>query len=173
MNGEQKLAVVESHLQEVMKILGIEESHDNQRTPYRIAKMWCNEVFASKDIPLLDFVDGLTSFPAPSDSPVTVKDIPFSSMCEHHWLPFFGKVDVMYVPNDNIIGLSKIPRIVKYASKKPQVQERLTKEIGNILRLAVNPREVVVRVHDVFHSCVSCRGVESYSTTDTEWRWKK
>lgn len=173
MNEEQKMAAIESHLKEVMNILGIKESHDNQRTPYRIAKMWAREVFSSLDANVADFLDTMATFPAPSDSPVMVKGIPFSSMCEHHWLPFFGKVDVEYVPDDKIIGLSKIPRIVKFCSKKPQVQERLTKEIGTMLKLAVEPKEIFVRVHDVFHSCVTCRGVESFSSTDTEWRWKK
>ncbi len=173
MNEEQKMAAIESHLQEVMNILGIKESHDNQRTPYRIAKMWAREVFSSLNKSEGDFLESMATFPAPSNSPVLVKNIPFASMCEHHWLPFFGSVDVKYVPRDKIIGLSKIPRIVKFVSRKPQVQERLTQDIGLLLKVAVNPTEIVVRVHDVFHSCVTCRGIESFSSTDTEWRWKE
>lgn len=108
-------------------------------------------------------------FEEPYDEMVLVRDIDFFSLCEHHMLPFFGKVHVAYVPAGKIVGLSKIPRIVKIFSRRLQVQERLTTQIADCFMKALKPRGVGVVV-EALHLCMSMRGVEkanAYTVTSS------
>lgn len=171
---------LEENIKEIMSSLGIDFDAHSKDTPRRLIKMW-REVFSSVRADTEKFKQELTLFPAPpmkfprgviDNDYVCVKDIPFHSMCAHHWLPFFGKCDITYLPNFYIIGLSKIPRVVKFCAKKPQVQENLTAEIGSLLVDVLNPLELEVSLHDVTHTCVSCRGVESFAETETKWSYK-
>jgi GTP cyclohydrolase I len=101
------------------------------------------------------------------DEMVIVKDIEFYSMCEHHLLPFFGKAHVAYVPNGKVIGLSKIPRLVDVFSRRLQVQERLTRQIGDAITEAIQPQGVAV-ILEGQHLCMMMRGVEKqHSATVT------
>lgn len=101
-----------------------------------------------------------------SDGMVIVKDIEFFSLCEHHMLPFFGKVHVAYLPTDKVIGLSKIPRIVDMFSRRLQVQERLTQQIAETIQQILNPRGVAV-VAEARHFCMMMRGVEKQHSGTT------
>ena len=103
-----------------------------------------------------------------SSDMVIVKDIDFNSVCEHHWLPFSGKVTVAYIPNESVIGLSKIPRVVKYFSKQPTLQEKLTKDIADYLNKHIKPYMIYVMAKST-HSCVKCRGAESDCETVTTY----
>ncbi len=94
---------------------------------------------------------------------VIVKDIDFYSLCEHHLLPFFGKVHVAYIPQDKVIGLSKVPRLVDVFSRRLQVQERLTNEIAETIDRKINPLGVAVVV-EATHLCMSMRGVEKQNS---------
>src|SRR6185369_2451664 len=94
---------------------------------------------------------------------VIVKDIDFYSLCEHHLLPFFGKCHVAYIPTTKVLGLSKIPRLVDVFSRRLQVQERLTNQIADVIRDAVNPMGVAV-VMEATHLCMSMRGVEKQNS---------
>ena len=87
--------------------------------------------------------------------------------CEHHFMPFMGTISVGYVPNKSIVGLSKIPRAVKFFSKKPQIQERLVQEIADYLNGIIEPKAIYVIARDSVHTCVLCRGAESECDTDT------
>jgi GTP cyclohydrolase I len=97
------------------------------------------------------------------DEMVIVKDIDFSSMCEHHLLPFVGKCHVAYLPDRKIVGLSKIPRLVEMFSRRLQVQERLTTQIATTLNEALQPRGVAV-VMEAIHLCMLMRGVEKQNS---------
>lgn len=164
---------VAEKVKEVMELLMIKPDENNVETPKRVAKMWL-EMFSSLYQDEEEFKKSLTLFPAPSRKEnITVRDIPFHSMCAHHWLPFMGKVSVTYTPDKKIIGLSKIPRIVKFCSRKPQVQENLTLDIVNMLRDILDPDYIEVKLYDVTHTCVTCRGVESFAETDTQFDYKK
>ena len=98
--------------------------------------------------------------------PVLVQDIEFYSLCEHHLLPFFGKVNVAYLPGDKIIGLSKIPRLVDVFARRLQVQERLTQQIAVTLEDILAPKGVAVSV-SAFHLCMAMRGVQKQSSQTT------
>ncbi|HBA93945.1 MAG TPA: GTP cyclohydrolase I FolE [Ruminococcaceae bacterium] len=134
-------------------------------TPKRVANMY-EEMFAGLDedpkqhLKLFDEVS--------NDEMVIVRDIPFSSMCEHHLLPFVGKAHIAYIPSNNkIIGLSKFARIVDNFAKKPQVQERLTSDIADFLEEHLAPKGVAVII-EAEHMCMSIRGAKaSGSQTQT------
>lgn len=167
---DNKVEEIKKHVQSIMDILGIEATESNENTPLRVAKMYCNELFLNRNnsnIEQLNSQMKLFSNVYAIDTLIKVKDIPFYSICEHHWLPFLGKVSIAYIPDKSIIGLSKIPRVVKYFSKKPQLQESLTKEIGEYLFNVLKPKYLQVKVYDTIHTCVLCRGIESECNTET------
>ena len=147
------------HMSEIMKLLNLDLSDGNLLdTPERVAKMYL-EVFGSLQEgrePRITVFDNEERY----SSMVTIKDIPFYSMCAHHFVPFFGVAHVAYIPTAKIVGLSKIPRIVKFYSRMPQLQERLTEQIANYLDEKLQPRGTYV-VMEARHLCMEMRGIES------------
>jgi GTP cyclohydrolase I len=138
-----------------------------ERTPARFAKAM-REIMTGYAITLKDAI-GEGAFAAEGKGLVSVKNVEFYSMCEHHMLPFFGKVSVAYYPGEKILGLSKIPRIVEMFSRRFQVQERLTRQIGQAVGEAISPRAVIVKMTGS-HMCMMMRGVEKQaSETTTEF----
>lgn len=172
---EEVLKSVEEHIKAIQSLLGIKATESTKDTPRRVAKMYCNELFSTRNNRgIKELVDSIKVFPnenAGYPFPIKVEGITFNSVCEHHWLPFFGTVDVEYVPNGKIIGLSKIPRVVKYFSKRPQLQERFTSDVGNFLFNVLFPAYIKVTVHAT-HTCVMCRGIESTGETVTVFERK-
>ena len=168
---DNKVEAIKEHIEAIMKILEIPITESNKNTPLRVAKMWCNELFVNRNNANIEELKArMKTFPNEySSDMVIVRDIDFDSICEHHWLPFSGKVIVGYVPNDKVIGLSKIPRVVKYFSKKPQLQEQLTTEIGEFLYDLLEPHALFVEV-EATHQCVKCRGAESNCSTHTNYK---
>ncbi len=135
------------------------------RTPHRVAKAW--GFLAGGYEQKLDEIINNAIFNENFEEMVTIKDIDFFSMCEHHLLPFFGKAHVSYIPSGKVIGLSKIPRIVEMFGRRLQIQERMTYQIGETLKEVLQPKGVAV-VLDGQHMCMQMRGVEkknSYATT--------
>lgn len=127
------------------------------RTPHRVAKMY-REVLEGYDIDPVALVNGAL-FDVEYDEMIVVKDIEFFSMCEHHMLPFFGRAHVAYIPGDKIIGLSKLPRIVDMFARRLQVQERMTRQIAEMIDEVLQPKGVAVVVEGS-HMCSMMRGVE-------------
>ena len=157
-------------IEELIKDLILQIGEDPEReglikTPERVAKAW--QFLANGYEQDLDSIINDAIFKEDYDEMVTVKDIDFFSLCEHHLLPFFGKAHVAYIPNGKIIGLSKIPRIVEMFSRRLQVQERMTQQIAESLNDVLSPKGVAV-VLEGEHMCMQMRGVEkqnSYATT--------
>ena len=150
------------HFAEIMKALKLDLDDDNLKdTPRRVARMY-QEVFASLQEgrePRITVFENQENY----NSMVTVKDIPFYSMCAHHFLPFFGVAHVAYIPTDKIVGLSKIARIVEFYARLPQVQERLTEQIADFIDEKLQPRGVYV-VAEGRHMCMEMRGVEAHDS---------
>lgn len=163
-SDNEKIHEIEHYFAEIMKTLGLDLEDDSLKgTPYRVAKMFVNEMFSGlteKNKPCISIFENKYQY----NKLLLEKDIQLYSACEHHFLPIIGKVHVAYVSSGNVIGLSKINRIVQYYAKRPQVQERLTLQIYNELRQALNTDDVFVMV-DAQHLCVSMRGVEDTTSS--------
>ena len=130
------------------------------KTPERVAKSW-DFLTAGYKRDVEKLVNGAI-FNEDYDEMVLVKEIEYYSLCEHHLLPFFGHAHIAYIPNGKIIGLSKIPRIVDLFSRRLQVQERMTQEIGETLQRVLNPKGVAVVIEGQ-HMCMQMRGVQKKS----------
>jgi len=140
------------------------------RTPERMARSLC-ELTSGYDGDLETVLNGAV-FPVEGyQDPVLVGDVEYYSLCEHHLLPFFGKMSVAYIPENSIIGLSKIPRLIEMFARRLQVQERLTSQVADALEAVIAPRGVAV-YSTGFHLCMAMRGVEKQSsnTTTTAFR---
>jgi GTP cyclohydrolase I len=137
------------------------------KTPERFAKA-IKELCAGYHITPEEAIGG-GIFPGEGSGLITIKDIEFFSLCEHHMLPFWGKVSVSYYPSEKIVGLSKIPRLVEVFARRLQVQERLTLEIATHLARLINARAVAVKISGA-HMCMMMRGVKKTgSETITEF----
>jgi GTP cyclohydrolase IA len=144
---------------DLMRALGMDVDDPGlRRTPSRVANAYA-EMLAPRDF-------GLTTFPNEEgyDELVVARDIPFTSICEHHLLPFVGTASVGYLPGNRILGLSKLARVVELFARRPQVQERLTKQVASWLDDHLNPRGVGV-VMTAEHSCMTLRGVRAQGSS--------
>jgi GTP cyclohydrolase I len=149
---------VAPQMREVLRMLGEDPSREGLRhTPERWEKAM-RFLTRGYDESLEHIVNGAL-FTVKCDEMVIVKDIEFFSMCEHHLLPFFGKIHVAYLPQDKVIGLSKIPRIVNMYARRMQLQERLTQQVAEAVQTAISPRGVAV-MSEARHFCMMMRGVE-------------
>jgi len=137
------------------------ERHSLQGTPERVEKTMLGLMSGYRST-VQDAI-GHGVFEEDHDNMVLVKDIELYSMCEHHMLPFFGKVHVAYIPNGRLLGLSKVPRLVEVFARRLQVQERLTDEIADAVQQAVEPDGVGV-VIEAYHLCMMMRGVEKQNS---------
>lgn len=149
---------LKSAIRRILTFIGEDPEREGLReTPQRIERM-LRELTEGYNMSLEKVINGAI-FDSDYSEMVVVRDIDFYSLCEHHLLPFFGKVHVGYVPAGKIIGLSKIPRIVDMFSKRLQVQERMTEEIANAIEKSINPMGVGVVVEG-YHLCTAVRGVK-------------
>jgi GTP cyclohydrolase I len=135
-----------------------------KNSPLRVARMYA-ELLAGYGTNPVTLVNGAV-FEISYDEMVIVRDIEFYSLCEHHLLPFMGRVHVAYIPNGKVIGLSKIPRIVDMFARRLQVQERMTRQIADFIRDALNPQGVAVVV-EALHLCTMMRGVRKHDARMT------
>ncbi|MEC7755935.1 MULTISPECIES: GTP cyclohydrolase I FolE [Roseivirga] len=164
MDDELKMNLIEDKFREIMEIMGLDLTDDSlSGTPRRVAKMYIKEIFSGlnpANKPKVALFDNKYKY----DEMLVEKDITFYSNCEHHFVPIIGKAHVAYISNGQVIGLSKINRIVDYYAKRPQVQERLTVQIANELKEILGTEDVAV-VIDAEHLCVSSRGVKDVNSS--------
>lgn len=154
---------IEEIYQEILTFVGEDPEREGlQRTPHRVAEA-LKFLTRGYNENVQTILNGAIFNEEYTDM-VVVKDIEFYSLCEHHMLPFFGKVHVGYIPNGRIVGLSKIPRLVDMFARRLQVQERMTKEIAEALENALSPAGVAVVVEGM-HMCMMMRGVEKQSSS--------
>ena len=167
LNSEQKYERIKGLMTEVMNTLGLDLSDDSlAETPHRISKMYVREIFSGLDytkFPKLSLIDNKMG----ANEIVKIRDIDLTSTCEHHFVTIDGTARVAYIPADKIIGLSKINRIVRFFAQRPQVQERLTRQVLVALQTLLGTENVAVSI-DATHYCVKSRGVmDSNSKTST------
>ena len=168
-DDEEKIQLIEKHFRHIMEIIGLDLNDDSLKgTPKRVAKMFVREIFSGldpKNKPSITLFDNKYNY----DQMLVEKDIAVFSNCEHHFVPIYGKAHVAYISSGKVIGLSKLNRIVEYFSKRPQVQERLTVQIANELKEALQTEDIAVVV-DAKHMCVQSRGIrDSGSSTITSY----
>jgi GTP cyclohydrolase I len=160
---EEKIAAIEPHFRAIMETLGMDLRDDSLRgTPLRVAKMYVKELFQGlnpANMPSMTLFENKFQY----NEMLVEKNINFYTNCEHHFVPFFGKAHVAYISSGKVIGLSKLNRLVEYFSKRPQVQERLTMQVGKALQTVLQTQDVAVMM-DAKHLCVSSRGVKDDSS---------
>jgi GTP cyclohydrolase I len=147
---------IQRAVREILLAVGEDPDREGLRkTPERVARMYSEAFQGIGKDPALHLA---TLFTQEYDEMVTIKDIRFESFCEHHLLPFTGVAHVAYLPNGKVVGLSKVPRVIDVLARRPQVQERLTVEIAELLMKELGARGVAV-VMEATHSCMTVRGV--------------
>ena len=145
-------------VEEILRAIGDDPRRDGlDRTPERVAAMYA-ELFSGIEQDPREFLT--VSYDEGARDMVTVKDIPFTSICEHHLLPFFGSVHVAYVPSGRVVGISKLARAIECLSRRPQMQERVTNQAADLLTEALQPQGTAVRV-EAEHLCMTIRGVRA------------
>ncbi len=157
-DDDLKMELIAKHFREIMLILGLDLNDDSlSGTPDRVAKMYVKEIFSGLDPrnkPDVKLFENKYQY----NQMLVEKGIPFNSACEHHFVPIIGLAHCAYISNGKVVGLSKINRIVHYYARRPQVQERLTMQIANALREALQTDDVAVLI-EAEHMCISTRGV--------------
>ena len=172
-SDDEKMAIIEDKFRDIMETMGLDLTDDSLRgTPHRVAKMFIKEIFYGlnpDNKPKISVFENKFKY----NEMLVEKNINMNSTCEHHFLPIVGKAHVAYISNGEVIGLSKINRIVDYYSRRPQVQERLTVQIAEELRRILKTDDVAIII-DAKHMCVSSRGIqdESSSTVTAEYSGK-
>lgn len=175
LSDEEKIHQITQKFSEIMNILGLDLRNDSlKETPKRIAKMYVNEIFSglkNDTFPKMTVIENQMEY----DQMVLVQDIQVLSVCEHHFQTIDGLATVAYIPNKKVIGLSKINRVVRFFARRPQVQERLTKQIADCLQLVLETDHVAVHIN-ARHYCVVARGIEDHtsstSTSDLRGHFK-
>lgn len=167
LSADEKYVRIEALMRDVVETLGLDLGDDSlAETPHRIAKMYVREIFSGLDyseFPKLSLIENKMGV----NEMVKVRDIELVSTCEHHFVTIDGTAKVAYIPKDRILGLSKINRLVRFFAKRPQVQERLTRQILVALQALLGTEDVAVSI-DAVHYCVKSRGVmDSNSRTST------
>ena len=165
MNREEQVEILKETCRKNLEVIGEDPQREGLlKTPERLARTFLELTRGYSMDPVATLRSAM--FQEDYDQMVVVKGIEFYSLCEHHILPFFGKVHVAYIPNGNIVGLSKIPRMVDIFSHRLQVQEHLTKQICECLQQALNPLGAIV-VIEAQHMCIQMRGIEKQCSSTT------
>ena len=164
LSDEDKKNKIEGLFEEIMDTLGLDLTDDSLKgTPKRVAKMYIEEIFSGldpKNKPKVALFDNKYQY----NQMLVEKNITFYSNCEHHFVPIYGKAHIAYISSGKVIGLSKLNRIVQYYAKRPQVQERLTNQIGNELKEILQTEDIAVII-DAKHLCVSSRGIKDETSS--------
>ena len=164
LSNAEKVAKISKNFHEILTTLGMDLTNDSlAESPERIARMYVNEIFkglSPANFPKITTIENEMQY----DQMLVVRDISVISTCEHHFVTIDGKATIAYIPREKVIGLSKINRIADFFSRRPQVQERLTKQIADCLEHVLDTEDVAVHLN-MKHYCVISRGIEDHSST--------
>ncbi|MAI94670.1 MAG: GTP cyclohydrolase I FolE [Luminiphilus sp.] len=159
LSRDQRYSKIRDAFTEIMESLGLDLRDDSlEETPHRIAKMYVDEIFGGLDyaqFPKITLIENKMNV----EEMVCVENIDLTSTCEHHFVTIDGSAKVAYIPKDTVIGLSKINRLVRFFSQRPQVQERLTQQVLVAMQTLLGTEDVAVTINAV-HYCVKARGVK-------------
>lgn len=164
-DDERIVGAVAEHMAAIMSELNLDLTDPNyQRTPERVAKMYLEMFHGLRE----GAEPAVTTFPNDEGyhHMVIEREIPFYSMCAHHFVPFYGHAHIAYIPESEVVGLSKLPRILEFYAKRPQMQERLTEQVAEFLWSRLQPQGVMV-VIEARHLCVEMRGVKKAGALTT------
>lgn len=157
--AEERIQKIEYHFASIMEALGLDLTDDSLHgTPKRVAKMYVKEIFSGlnpNNKPTITLFENKYNF----TELLIEKDITLHSYCAHHFVPIIGKAHVAYIPDKKVIGLSKINRLVQYYARQPQIQERLTVQIADAIKEALQHEDVAVMI-EAKHLCVASRGIK-------------
>lgn len=165
LDDEKKIEIIAENFKNILETLGLDLTNDSLReSPRRIAKMYVTEVFKGlkkENFPKITVIENDMKY----DQMVVIRDVTVLSTCEHHFVTIHGTATIAYIPKDRVIGLSKINRIADFFSRRPQVQERLTKQIADCLVEVLQTENVAVHIN-AKHYCVISRGIslDSHNT---------
>lgn len=163
--GKVDATVIQDSVLRILQAVGENPDRDGlKRTPERVARMYAELLSGYHVDPNVVVNDAI--FEVKYDEMVIVRDVEFYSLCEHHLLPFMGRVHVAYIPDGKVVGLSKIPRIVDIFARRLQVQERMTRQIADLIRDLLHPQGVAVVVEGL-HLCMMMRGVQKHNARMT------
>lgn len=176
LSNAEKIKKISTHFRAIMETLGLDLSNDSlAESPERVAEMYINELFSglsAENFPKITVHANEYEY----DQMVVVRDVNIMSVCEHHFVTIDGMATIAYIPKDKVIGLSKINRIANYFSKRPQVQERLTKQIADCLEYVLETEDVAVHIN-AKHYCVVSRGIKDINsmamTTDLRGEFRQ
>lgn len=158
-SDEDKIAEIAYHFRQIMETLGLDLEDDSLNgTPERVAKMYVQETFSGlnpENKPAISLFENKYGY----KKMLLEKDITLYSNCEHHFVPIIGKVHIAYLPHEQVLGLSKLNRLVQYYAKRPQVQERLTLQIAYGLKEILGHEDIAVMI-EADHLCVASRGIK-------------
>jgi GTP cyclohydrolase I len=164
LSNEEKKEIISARFRDIMETLGLDLTDDSlQGTPDRVAKMYVDEIFSGLDDrnkPKVALFENKYKY----NEMLVEKDITLYSNCEHHFVPIIGRAHVAYISNGQVIGLSKLNRIVRHFAKRPQVQERLTNQIADELKNILGTEDIAIVVN-AEHLCVASRGIEDTNST--------
>lgn len=164
MSDKEKIVTIAKHFEAIMHTLGLDLTDDSlSGTPLRVAKMYVQETFKGlnpANKPGVSMFDNTYKY----KEMLVEKNISFYTYCEHHFVPFFGKAHIAYINNGRVVGLSKLNRIVDFYAKRPQVQERLTMQIGKELENVLGTDDIAVFI-EAKHLCVASRGIKDDTST--------
>ncbi|MFA0415272.1 GTP cyclohydrolase I FolE [Vibrio renipiscarius] len=166
LSSKDKFEIIENATRDILSALSLDLHDDSLAdTPKRVAKMYIEEIFSGlsyENFPKITTIDNKMAI----DEEIVVKDISFTSTCEHHLVTIDGMATVAYIPSDKVIGLSKINRLVSFFSQRPQVQERLTSQIFVALKTLLGVEDVYVKL-EATHYCVKSRGIRDTTSSTT------
>lgn len=168
LTDEEKIEIIADRFHDIMEVLGLDLNDPSlAKTPHRVAKMYVMEAFSGlnpKNFPPITLVENRYAHGERGN--IVVVKSSFCSFCEHHFVPMHGMAHVAYLPNEKLIGLSKITRVVRYFARRPQLQERLAAQIADSLRLILGTDHVAISL-TATHDCMVARGIQDQAGTAT------
>jgi len=163
---DKRREIIECSIRNILYAIGEDPEREGLLdTPARVARMYLNELTVGLGVDLTTLLTA--TFKERHDQLIIVRDIEFSSVCEHHMVPFIGKAHIGYIPDGQVVGLSKLARVVEMASKKLGIQERMTNEIAEAIDTALKPKGVMVVINQCTHLCMAIRGIRKAEATTT------